>query len=66
MTKRIGVVLGTRPDAIKMAPVVSELRKHSDQFETLAISTGQHRLILDQSSASKLTLNSISCAITRA
>jgi UDP-N-acetylglucosamine 2-epimerase (non-hydrolysing) len=48
MPKRIGIVFGTRPDAIKMAPVVFELRKHSREFEPVAISTGQHRQMLDQ------------------
>src|SRR5580658_8912332 len=47
MKKRIGIVFGTRPDAIKMAPVVFELRKDS-QFEPVVISTGQHRQMLDQ------------------
>jgi UDP-N-acetylglucosamine 2-epimerase (non-hydrolysing) len=48
MKKRIGIVFGTRPDAIKMAPVILELRKHAEEFETVAISTGQHRQMLDQ------------------
>ncbi|HSZ62532.1 MAG TPA: UDP-N-acetylglucosamine 2-epimerase (non-hydrolyzing) [Terriglobales bacterium] len=48
MKKRIGIVFGTRPDAIKMAPVVLELRKRSDEFIPVAISTGQHRQMLDQ------------------
>ena len=48
MKKRIGIVFGTRPDAIKMAPVVLELRKHPDEFVPVAISTGQHRQMLDQ------------------
>jgi UDP-N-acetylglucosamine 2-epimerase (non-hydrolysing) len=48
MKKRIGIVFGTRPDAIKMAPVILELRKHPEEFETVAISTGQHRQMLDQ------------------
>jgi UDP-N-acetylglucosamine 2-epimerase (non-hydrolysing) len=48
MKKRIGVVFGTRPDAIKMAPVVFELREHPTEFEVLVISTGQHRQMLDQ------------------
>jgi len=48
MKKRVGIVFGTRPDAIKMAPVVSELRRLSDEFEVVAISTGQHRQMLDQ------------------
>jgi UDP-N-acetylglucosamine 2-epimerase (non-hydrolysing) len=48
MPKRIGIVFGTRPDAIKMAPVMLELRKHPEEFEVVAISTGQHRQMLDQ------------------
>jgi UDP-N-acetylglucosamine 2-epimerase (non-hydrolysing) len=48
MPKRIGIVFGTRPDAIKMAPVVFELRKHPRDFQPVAISTGQHRQMLDQ------------------
>lgn len=42
-------VVGTRPEAIKMAPVVLEFRKYSDVCESLLISTGQHREILHQS-----------------
>lgn len=45
---RIACVVGTRPDAIKTAPVVRELRRFSDDVETLLISTGQHREMLDQ------------------
>jgi UDP-N-acetylglucosamine 2-epimerase (non-hydrolysing) len=48
MPKRIGIVFGTRPDAIKMAPVIFELQKYSREFEPVAISTGQHRQMLDQ------------------
>ncbi len=48
MRKRIGIVFGTRPDAIKMAPVMLELRKQAEEFEMVAISTGQHRQMLDQ------------------
>lgn len=48
MKKRIGIVFGTRPDAIKMAPVVFELRKHRHEFDPVVISTGQHRQMLDQ------------------
>lgn len=48
MKKRIGIVFGTRPDAIKMAPIVFELRKHANEFEPFVISTGQHRQMLDQ------------------
>jgi len=45
---RVLCVVGTRPEAIKVAPVVLELRKFSD-VETLLISTGQHREMLTQS-----------------
>src|ERR1700722_2513289 len=48
MRKRIGIVFGTRPDAIKMAPVVLELANRPDEFEAVVISTGQHRQMLDQ------------------
>lgn len=48
---RIVCVCGTRPDAIKTAPVVLELRKYSDKVETLLVSTGQHREMLDQALA---------------
>jgi UDP-N-acetylglucosamine 2-epimerase (non-hydrolysing) len=48
MSRRIGIVFGTRPDAIKMAPVVLELANRPDEFETVVISTGQHRQMLDQ------------------
>ena len=41
-------VLGTRPEAIKMAPVVKELEKHPDHFRSVVCSTGQHREMLDQ------------------
>lgn len=44
----VGVVLGTRPEAIKLAPVIFELQKRSDQIRTLVISTSQHRQMLDQ------------------
>lgn len=42
------LVFGTRPEAIKMAPLVKELQKHSDKFETIVCVTGQHRQMLDQ------------------
>jgi UDP-N-acetylglucosamine 2-epimerase (non-hydrolysing) len=48
MPKRVGIVVGTRPDAIKMAPVVLELRQHPNEFSPVVISTGQHRQMLDQ------------------
>ena len=46
--KRVMLVFGTRPDAIKMAPLIREFRKHPDEFETLVCVTGQHREMLDQ------------------
>jgi len=46
--KKIAVVFGTRPEAIKMAPVILELNKHQDIFETKVIVTAQHREMLDQ------------------
>lgn len=48
MKKKVAVVFGTRPEAIKMAPVISELKKNSNYFETLVIVTAQHREMLDQ------------------
>lgn len=49
--KRILVVAGTRPEAIKMAPVVLALRNHTDAFEVRLCSTGQHRQMLAQALA---------------
>jgi UDP-N-acetylglucosamine 2-epimerase (non-hydrolysing) len=46
--KRILLVFGTRPEAIKMAPLVKEFQKHSEQFETVVCVTAQHREMLDQ------------------
>jgi len=46
--KRILSVFGTRPEAIKLAPVVLELQKHPDRFENLVCVTAQHRQMLDQ------------------
>jgi len=45
---RIAVVMGTRPEAIKMAPVVRALQAQSDRIETVVIATAQHRQMLDQ------------------
>ena len=42
------LVFGTRPEAIKMAPLVKEFQKYPDQFETVVCVTGQHREMLDQ------------------
>lgn len=46
--KKVMVVFGTRPEAIKMAPVIKELEKNSDYFDTTVCVTGQHREMLDQ------------------
>ena len=46
--KRILLVFGTRPEAIKMAPLVKEFQKYPDRFETIVCVTGQHREMLDQ------------------
>ena len=46
--KRVMLVFGTRPEAIKMAPLVQEFRKYPAQYETLVCVTGQHREMLDQ------------------
>ena len=45
---RIGIVFGTRPEAIKLAPVIYELQRRRNEFELLLISTAQHRQMLDQ------------------
>lgn len=42
------LVFGTRPEAIKMAPLVKEFQKHPKEFETIVCVTGQHRQMLDQ------------------
>ena len=46
--KKVMLVFGTRPEAIKMAPLVHEFKKHPDEFDTLVCVTGQHREMLDQ------------------
>lgn len=46
--KKIMLVFGTRPEAIKMCPLVKEFQKHTDEFETIVCVTGQHREMLDQ------------------
>ena len=45
--KRISVILGTRPEGIKLAPVILALRQHSDLDVRVCV-TGQHRQMLDQ------------------
>ena len=46
--KKIMLVFGTRPEAIKMAPLVKEFQKYPEQFKTIVCVTGQHREMLDQ------------------
>jgi UDP-N-acetylglucosamine 2-epimerase (non-hydrolysing) len=46
--KRIMFVFGTRPEAIKMAPVIAEMDKYPDVLAPLIVVTGQHRQMLDQ------------------
>lgn len=45
---KVMTIFGTRPEAIKMAPLVLELEKQSDRFESLVTITAQHREMLDQ------------------
>lgn len=45
---KVMLVFGTRPEAIKMCPLVKEFQKHNDVFETIICVTGQHREMLDQ------------------
>lgn len=46
--KKVMLVFGTRPEAIKMAPLVKEFQKHPERMETVVCVTGQHREMLDQ------------------
>lgn len=48
MAKKVMLVFGTRPEAIKMCPLVKELQKRPDEFDTIVCVTGQHREMLDQ------------------
>lgn len=45
---KVMTVFGTRPEAIKMAPIVLELQKHADRIQTIVAVTAQHRQMLDQ------------------
>ncbi len=45
--KKILVIFGTRPEAIKLAPVIKELKKRKN-IQTIVCSTGQHREMLNQ------------------
>ena len=46
--KKVMLVFGTRPEAIKMCPLVNELKSRPDEFQTVVTVTGQHREMLDQ------------------
>lgn len=46
--KTVMLVFGTRPEAIKMCPLVKEFQKHTEEFKTVVCVTGQHREMLDQ------------------
>lgn len=46
--KKILIVFGTRPEAIKMCPLVKQLQQETDAFQTIVCVTGQHREMLDQ------------------
>ena len=48
MKKKILFVFGTRPEAIKLAPLIKEFQKNEDDFEVYVVSTGQHKEMLDQ------------------
>ena len=48
MKKKIMLVFGTRPEAIKMAPLVLAFQNHKDDFDTIVCVTGQHREMIDQ------------------
>ncbi len=46
--KKVLIVFGTRPESIKLAPVIKELQKYSDKINLIVCVTAQHRLMLDQ------------------
>ncbi|MDX9701656.1 MAG: UDP-N-acetylglucosamine 2-epimerase (non-hydrolyzing) [Candidatus Auribacterota bacterium] len=48
LPKKIMPIIGTRPEAIKLAPVIRELEKHPDFFSVIPVVTAQHREMLDQ------------------
>lgn len=48
MKKKVLIVFGTRPEAIKMAPVINKLKEHKSKFTTIVCVTAQHRHMLDQ------------------
>ena len=46
--KKVLFILGTRPEAIKLAPVITELKSRPEKFEVSLVATAQHREMLDQ------------------
>lgn len=46
--RKIMTIFGTRPGAIKMAPIITAMRSMPDQFEPVVVVTAQHRQLLDQ------------------
>ena len=46
--KKVLIVFGTRPEAIKMAPLIKEFEKNKESFELITCVTAQHRQMLDQ------------------
>ena len=48
MKRKVMLVFGTRPEAIKMCPLVNELKGHPNEFDVVVTVTGQHREMLDQ------------------
>src|SRR5688500_7663820 len=51
MSHRVVVMVGTRPEVIKMAPVIRELERRTQTFEPVLVTTAQHRQLLDQALA---------------
>jgi UDP-N-acetylglucosamine 2-epimerase (non-hydrolysing) len=45
---KVAVVVGTRPEAIKVAPAIERLKRQHDDFDTIVVATAQHRELLDQ------------------
>lgn len=48
MKKKIMIIFGTRPELIKVAPIILDLQQHPDRFELFLLATAQHREMLDQ------------------
>ena len=46
--QKILFVFGTRPEAIKVAPLIKEFQKNPEKFDVCVVSTGQHKEMLDQ------------------